>query len=556
MTECTGGWNRRGIALLIVLVIVTIVSIGIISTMGVVISGSRLESRRDSNRLLYYTGESGLQYGMYEVCANETPEGTFTSAAFPHLLVDGIDLTVIITGSGIENHWDVSSHATDSRTGMDKTLRVRIRRTVETVTHDEYDIPKIFDYIYFLNNWAWFWGDGITADGDSRSNGDFDLRSYPDVYGQLYAHGDIRGSAEGYASDPTYRHPGVDSLVMPNLHSDFSHYEALATANGSTVTMGGETLVNAVHSGDLYLHGTPENPVIVDGPVVITGNLIIEGYFTGQGSFYAGNNIYIADDLQYANGPSLNADGLPRPTNSDPSNPPSFSDRQAWVEANLNADLIAYAARESIFFGDVTDTAWAYPMSFLDDWGDESQVGPDGIPDTGDDGTPFYHDWDGDGLYEHSPWYDTDGDDQVDGNYTWSEVRGPIQDLSSFDNYPTDEFGNPVPYSSVASNGITQINGIFYTNRAFSGRSISGPNHISGAVITKDEAIIYSDRLYLSYDERIHSDFRDPANNVVDIIDLANLLPIVVIDQAVHRTEVVAWAEDEPLPPVNPETGG
>ena len=34
--------DRRGIALLIVLVIVTIVSIGIISTMGVVISGSRL----------------------------------------------------------------------------------------------------------------------------------------------------------------------------------------------------------------------------------------------------------------------------------------------------------------------------------------------------------------------------------------------------------------------------------------------------------------------------------------------------------------------------------
>jgi hypothetical protein len=550
MTLCTTQRNRRGIALLIVLVILTIVSIGIISTMGVVISGSRLENRRDSSRLLYYTGESGLQYGMYEVSAHESPEGVFTSEAFPSLLVEGVDLTVTIAAAGIENHWDVTSHATDSRTGMDKTLNARIRRTEETITHNEYDIPKIFDYIYFLNNWAWFWGDTINAHGDSRSNGDFDLRDNPDVYGQLYAHGEIRGNAEGYASDPLYRHPGVDTLTMPNLYNDFSYYEALAMAEGSTVSQGGSGVVSSVHSGDLYLSGTAEDPVVIDGPVVVTGNLIIEGYFTGQGALYVGNNLYIADNLQYADGPSLNPAGLPRPTNSEPSTPPSFGDRQAWVEGNLDSDLIAYAARESIFFGDVTSGVWDYPMSFLDDWGAESQIGPDGIPGTGDDGTSFYHDWDGDGTDEYSPWYDVDGDAVVDDDYTWNDVRGPIQDLTTFDNYPTDDFGDPVSFSTIANNGITSINGIFYTNHAFSGRTTAGPDQINGAVITKDEAIIYNSAIHLSYDERIHSDFRDPANNVVDVINLDSLLPIVVIDEVVHTTEVVAWAEDEPLPAV------
>lgn len=559
--------RRRAMALLSVLIIMTVAYFALVQSMELVWAGTRTERHRETARLLRFAAESGLQHGMFTVSEGSNPTGTYNSTEYDDLLSDGVAMTVtvaesaltldasgnVVYGSAYSNPqgddselYDVMAQATDPNTGMTSNLHAQIRRLPQTVTEttSTLEIPKIFDYIYFLNNWAWFWGDTISAYGDSRSNGDFDLRSYPDVYGQLYAHGEIRGSAEGYGADPIYRHPGADMLTMPNLYNDFSYYETLAAEQGATLTQDGSTLVSAVHSGSIYLRGTADNPIVIDGPIVVSGDIVVGGYVTGQGAFYAGRNIYIMDDLQYVNGPSLNSDGLPRPENSDSSTPPSLEDRTAWVEANQTTDLVAYAARENILFGNIENSDWDYPWSYLDDWGDE-HVGEDGIPGTDDDNVPFEHDWDGDGNFETSTWYDVDGDGVVDDNYSWDEDIAITYNENEWTNWPTDAGGNMLQYGTLADRNITRIDGIFYTNHVFSGRTRSGPDYINGAIICKDEAIIYSNRIHMSYDERIHSDFRDPDNNVVNI-DLSGFFPVTTTTTEIDHyiTQIESWTEN------------
>ena len=44
---------------------------------------------------------------------------------------------------------------------------------------------NVFNYAYFLNNWGWFYGSTIYANGNVRSNGQFDVAGYtPYVSGQ------------------------------------------------------------------------------------------------------------------------------------------------------------------------------------------------------------------------------------------------------------------------------------------------------------------------------------------------------------------------------------
>ena len=46
---------------------------------------------------------------------------------------------------------------------------------------------KVFDYAYFVNNYGWFQGSGITANGDVRANGNMYLDSSCTVNGEVYA---------------------------------------------------------------------------------------------------------------------------------------------------------------------------------------------------------------------------------------------------------------------------------------------------------------------------------------------------------------------------------
>jgi hypothetical protein len=130
-------------------------------------------------------------------------------------------------------------------------------------------------------------------------------------------------------------------------------------------------------------------------------------------------------------------------------------------------------------------------------------VGRDGIPDTHDTG-------EGDGVFE-AQYEDLDGDGVKDDNYDWADVQTQTS-LGNFANCPAGVSN----FSDVATNSLNKIDGVFYTNHAFAGKLGNGAS-INGAIISKDEAIIYSNTLVVNYDERIHSRYSTGQNALIDL---------------------------------------
>ncbi len=90
--------------------------------------------------------------------------------------------------------------------------------------------------------------------------------------------------------------------------------------------------------GSLILDGRTE-PIVLDGSVVITGDLVILGKITGEGTFFVGGNIHIVSDLEYENMYD---------------NPDDKTEKELEI-ANQGKDMIGYAAKGDIIFGDYTD---------------------------------------------------------------------------------------------------------------------------------------------------------------------------------------------------------
>ena len=107
--------------------------------------------------------------------------------------------------------------------------------------------------------------------------------------------GDIVGATniQGNGGLASNQHEFEDPVEMPNL-SDLSQYETEALTAGSSISIGGTPMTNAVfgdeggETGNLYLIGTAADPIVLDGPVVVQGDVIISGHVTGQGAIYAG----------------------------------------------------------------------------------------------------------------------------------------------------------------------------------------------------------------------------------------------------------------------------
>jgi len=389
----------------------------------------------------------------------------------------------------------------------------------------------VFDYEYFLNNWGWWWGSSIRGYGDQRSNWDFDFRYNPYVFGHIFANGEVesnqspvdpfagsppfRGTAGG---DPlTYCHVGSPRINMPNL-KDLTYYETNATGS---IEKGGELLVDGIHGDNetkpgIYLKGTDADPLEINGTVVIRGDCILRGTITGQGTVYVGGNLYIAGNVEYDNGPSFN----PPPESM------SGDDRDTWVDNSMDKDLISFAVREAILGGKVNSSDWkscsyeTYPYG-LKHVGDESQLGPDGIANTPDDGVK-YMDTNGDGVPD-SAWYDADEDGVVDDNYDYNtDLKMTDARRSQIQGYPKDDDNNLLDYNQVASDQLTLFEGIYYTNHAWASRSRLGPDYLQGTIICRDEAWIFSNSLYIRYDSRIHSRYQrkyfggDP-NRIIDL---------------------------------------
>jgi hypothetical protein len=483
--------SEKGAVLITALIFVMIVGI---STAGFLKRASnrfRTVRREANSEKAFYLADAGIERGLAIARDQTDPTGAYNQP-----LIDGgsrsleqQNIAVTITSDGT-NSYLITSRVTIE--GMTRKIQAGVQK---------YPPAYVFDYSYFINNWGWFYGSGITANGDIRSNGRFDLAYNPRVNGDIYAayeiddHGyGIRGSG----GDPANQHPDSPKLPMPNLQ-DLTYYENLAKGKNGSVTIDGVLVVNEVfgdvpeESGNIVLIGTPSHPIEINGPVVVRGDVIIKGTIKGQGCIYTGRNIYIAGDISYKNAPPS-----PRPANDNPSTVDN------WVNAHKNKDLVGFAARENIIMGDYTGETggnW-YSDLWLFNMGSED-VGEDGIPDTGDVG-------ENDGIFQ-SEYEDLDGDGNFDDNYNWADVQTQAN-IVAYQNVP----GDVSDFGDIATNMINRLDGVFYTNHAFAARTGNGV-HVNGSIISKDEAIIYRNTLTMNYDERIHSRYRSDPSWLIDL---------------------------------------
>jgi hypothetical protein len=146
--------------------------------------------------------------------------------------------------------------------------------------------------------------------------------------------------------------------------------------------------------------------------------------------------------------------------------------------------MVAYAARGNIILGDYTkDNHYGYNGS--DQW---------------------YSD-----QYLFDMGADPNEDGVIERNYNWTDVETQTP-VTTFGNLPAGVNN----YSDLASNYTSKIEGLFYTNHAWAGRS-GYDVQFNGSIISKDEAIIYRSGLTFNYDERAHSRYNSDPNRFIDL---------------------------------------
>ncbi|HEV8541263.1 MAG TPA: hypothetical protein VGR78_02615, partial [Verrucomicrobiae bacterium] len=516
----------------------------------------KAEDNRWNSNQAYYHAENALDWAGQLIAdanaggPNAAFLGRFSVSGENQGSVSVPYLQILATNaaSGFKNAWvTITNHPSGIANLYLVTASAQVMGKVRTIQASIVKNPPslVFDYEYFLNNWGWWWGSSITGDGDNRANWDFDFRDSPTVNGSVLANGHIASNevpvdplsrttpfAGTAASDPLdHVHSGAPRLAMPNL-LDFSYYKAKAVSQGGKLYLGSSLIVNAVQTNatqtGLYLKGTSSNPIKIQGPVVVPGDVIIGGPITGQGTLYVGGNLYVAGDVTYANGPDF----------SSPPMTMTQSQTDQWVQnaASGNKDLVAFGVRGSVFGGDVGGSdfqTWCYYASGwgLVNLGDESNLGQDGIRGTPDDGISYPH-YIGTN-YVNNASYDADNSGVIDHSYNLTtDILMTSSRAAGILNYPTDSSG-PVGYSTIATSSYNRMDGIYYCNHAAACRMAKNSQAVwNGAVICRDEAIVFNSSLKFNYDPRIHSRYSTDPNRVIDLgLPVANLVRIQQIDE-------------------------
>lgn len=504
--------DKKGVVLITTMIFIAVSLIAGTAFVNISANDANVCKTQANSTKAFFLAESGIEKAMHDI-KDSNPQNTIfklSDVSGANIDLDNTPISITVTDLG-SSQYQVSSTVTVGQSA----------RTVNATVLKNPPSP-VFDYAYFVNNWGWFYGSGITANGDVRSNGRFDFRQGPRVQGDIYAGQGIGVDAYGIKGDGgqlDHQHPNFPKLPMPNLQ-DLTYYENIATATGGTISIDGATVINGVYgddageTGNIVLVGTPSKPIVLNGPVVVRNDVIISGTVDGQGTIYAGRNVYIAKDLRYKNAPSS-----PRPASDNP----TVVDN--WVAASIDKDLIGLAARENIVIGDYTKTGhfgysgsdkW-YADGYIFSMGSED-VGMDGIPDTGDTG-------ENDGAFQPA-YEDLDDNGAFRGNYTWSDIQTSVP-IAQFANLPS----GTTKFSDIASNSINTVEGVLYTNHAIPGRLGNGAK-FNGAIVSKDEALIYSNTIVFNYDERLKSKYRTNPNWLIDV-----KLPVAT------KTKVIRWWE-------------
>lgn len=409
----------------------------------------------------------------------------------------------------------------------------RASHTIRAVVRFGFKSAKVFDNAYFINNYGWLWGAGITVNGSARSNGDMSLQN-PVINGDVYAAenpalgaiGDIDGTSRQKTTDwydthydtqvrPTTPYgsedangngvldPGEDrngngtidaidlvdgydgtsthyehetAVDMPYL-GDLETYRALARTEGGTISHGGRVVVDAVlgddagESENLLLVGTEDDPIILDGPVVVNNDVVLRGVIKGRGTIYAGRNVHVIGDLTYADPPVW-----PKP----------MTDFDAVKTANATKDLVGLSAKGSIILGDYTVNSWQTTTRnyqrppFTQAYAVDPTDADIGYVSYWDDGVPMF-----DGNYTAY-----DGGKKLANNGTSLVSRKFFE--SSF---------SDATIHAAAGNQVQHVDAVLYTNHLLSGKI--GACEFNGAIVSRDEAMIYSGSIDINYDIRV-----------------------------------------------------
>jgi len=470
------------------------------------------------------------------------------------------------TPTSITIQLDASGYLPVAPTALQPGERLNAWDAISVTVLYSLEPSEVFDYAYFINNWGWFYGNTIYANGNVRSNGQFDVAGYsPTVTGQAtyesVAFDGVNATLSGYRDDNNdgladgndggawsgwdivsaqnlrgnggnaeNQHEFAGKVEMPNL-TDLDRYETSAILDGSSVSIDGVEVSDAVYgdepgeTGNLYLEGTLADPIELNGAMVVRGDVIISGYVTGQGAIYAGGNVYCPGSVQYVNGPTTT-----RPSGS------SQSDNEDWVEDNWDKDFLGLFARENVVVGDHTNSTWRYYvghwMSSSMNKSDEDS-GEDGIPNTraGMDGIMGTADDDvleGDGVWTVETYSQVDADlglippgsnigdpipgtgEDIDGDGLYDDTT-TLADVDITVPLDTANWGGNMPgsgisnYRDIATLYAHTLDAVFYTNHSFCYTVLgSTPASINGALVSRNENIVYgTPRIDINYDNRL-----------------------------------------------------
>ena len=412
----------------------------------------------------------------------------------------------------------------------------------------------VFDYIFFIDNDAYFSGVNANFNGDVRANENIELK-YSSILlnGDAYAVGIIdtkkdyknqnwsKYSTQPYAdtarpadytdfnrsntntywqrgyTEASAYNEGVERLELPFI-GPLEEYEAYAVTTGGTVSQGGALKVDAIwgddagedipgvagtlDDGSLFLDGTV-TPIEIDGIIVARGDVYIKGNYTGQGTIYAGRNVHIIGDVVAVDPPSW-----PKPD----SNP------RATANVNKNKDFLGLCAKGSLVFGDYNSWATHVDQKYLKNPYTKSHAV---------DAT--------DALNGYVKFYQ-DGVPYFDGDYTQQD--GEFFDAVQTDGDPRLYYESTLSAADFAALGVSAWVGEFdcvtYANHLFMGE-IDNNAVFNGSIVCRDEAIKRHGNLALNWDIRLGSDSNDGAGFAPW---LPGMLPRIAL-----ATQMVRWME-------------
>lgn len=480
----------------------------------------------------------------------------YASTLMQEAPLSGCTVSVTLTGversprSTVQQYARVTLRATASCTSPSG---IAVSKTIEETAEYALRRSSVFDYAYFVNNYGWFMGGGVTANGDIRANGNMYLDGLSWVNGSAFAAAnDMLGAAGAISGTARYQslsaywaennqrarptnptssggtawlmgydgtsglHPYQEPLEMPFLGS-LDVYREVAYSAGSTIKQSGTVLVDACHSGAgpsgvadgvdkgcLVLDGTSK-PIEIDGPVVVDGDVIIKGTVKGQGAIYAGRNIYIVGNVTYSTSPSW----------SKPDTKPDQT-----VKKNEKSDMLGLAAKGNIVLGNYTDSSWLSSV--------KSYITPPFVKPYACDPT--------DASIGYAATFNGDytaNDSGKKVEYVYNSKTKKYEPTSQSNRkYYESAAGNYVISQNAQSAAITRVDAVLYNNHATMGKI--GQCQFNGALICRDEAIIYSSSVKFNWDIRLGA--RSP-----DGIDFFIYLPM---SPATPR--VVSWQEIQP----------